>query len=183
MNEENRTIPTLFSPYGAEVSSCRANGKCTGCAIRYRMYVAQHHTPGYLMMEVAKQKTVGSRSGGTVQYPTFDWEGAICVKMNLGDLAQMIMVFRGIQESILDGKGVYHQTAKADTVIRFTHQIEPRPGYLLEISTRPRGGELKNCYYFFSPEEAVGFSIALEGVMPYLAFGVPREVPVATGER
>ena len=174
----NGTIPVLVAPYGPEVANCRANASGTGSAMRCRMYVAQRNKPGYLMMEVARQKTVGSRKDGVRVHPTFDWEGSICVKLGLADLAQMVMVFRGVQESALDGKGMFHRSSKADTVIRFSHQIEPRPGYLLDISTKPSGGELKKGYYFFSPEEAVWFSVALEGVLPQLAFGVPREVPV-----
>lgn len=174
---ETITIPTLVSPYGAEIANCRPNGRGTGCAMRCRMYVAQDKKAGYLMMEVARQKTIGSRQGTSVVFPTFDWEDGVCIKLGLPDLAQMIMVFRGMQESIADGKGLFHRSDRANTIIKFSHQIDPRPGYLLEISTKPFDGEQKSVYFIFTPEDAVNFSIALEGAMPYLMFGIPRENP------
>ena len=174
---ETIAIPTLVSPYGAKIANCRPNGRGTGCAMRCRMFVAQDKKPGYLMMEVARQKTIGSRQGASVVFPTFDWEDGVWIKLGLPDLAQMIMVFRGMQESVMDGKGLFHRSERANTIIKFSHQIEPRPGYLLEISTKPLGGEQKSVYFIFTPEDAVNFSIALEGAMPYLMFGIPRENP------
>ena len=174
---ETIAIPTLVSQYGAEIANCRPNGRGTGCAMRCRMFVAQDKKPGYLMMEVARQKTIGSRQGASVVFPTFDWEDGVWIKLGLPDLAQMIMVFRGMQESVMDGKGLFHRSERANTIIKFSHQIEPRPGYLLEISTKPFDGEQKSVYFIFTPEDAVNFSIALEGAMPYLMFGIPRENP------
>ena len=72
-----------------------------------------------------------------------------------------------------DGKGLFHRSAKANTVIKFSHQIEPRPGYMFSASSKPFDGELRDAYFIFRPEEAVWFSTALEAAMGVLVFGVP----------
>ena len=128
---------------------------------------------GHIFIEVARQKSVASVQGEVTTFATFDWENKICCKMGLGDLAQMMMVFRGMQESIQDGKGLFHRSAKANTVIKFSHQIEPRPGYMFSASSKPFDGELRDAYFIFRPEEAVWFSTALEAAMGVLVFGVP----------
>ena len=90
----------------------------------------------------------------------------------------MLMVFRGMQECIQDGKGLFHRTATSNVIIKFSHRIEPRPGYLLEVSSKPIDGELSSAFFVFRPEEALWFSTALEGAMPALVFGVPVAVEV-----
>ena len=145
-----------FSPvYGAwpdRASICHPSPSGKGSAIRFELHPARGRVPGHIFVEVARQKSVASV---------------------LGDLAQMMMVFRGMQESIQDGKGLFHRSAKANTVIKFSHQIEPRPGYIFSASSKPFDGELRDAYFVFRPEEAVWFSTALESAMGVLVFGVP----------
>ena len=62
---------------------------------------------------------------------------------------------------------------KMGTVIKFSHQIEPRPGYMFSASCKPFDGELRDAFFVFRPEEAVWFSTALEAAMSVLVFGVP----------
>ena len=88
----------------------------------------------------------------------------------------MLMVFRGMQESIADGKGLFHRTATANAVIKFSHMIEPRPGYLLSVSSKPFDGELKDAYIMLRMEEAIWLSTAIEASMGVLVFGVPSAV-------
>ena len=163
MNIENETRTTICHP--------APSGK--GSAIRFTLHPAHGNVSGCVMCELAKQKTAVSVTGETPTFATFDWENKICCKMGLGDLAQMMMVFRGMQESIQDGKGLFHRSAKANTVIKFSHQIEPRPGYMFSASCKPFDGELRDAFFVFRPEEAVWFSTALEAAMSVLVFGVP----------
>ena len=51
--------------------------------------------------------------------------------------------------------------------------IEPRPGYLLEVSSRPHDGELATVHFIFRPEEAVWLSLAIDASMGVIVFGVP----------
>ena len=152
---------------------CHASASGKGSAIRFELHPARGRVAGHIFIEVARQKTVASMQGEVPTFATFDWENKICCKMGLGDLAQMMMVFRGMQESIQDGKGLFHRSAKANTVIKFSHQIEPRPGYMFSASCKPFDGELRDAFFVFRPEEAVWFSTALEAAMSVLVFGVP----------
>lgn len=165
MNEEttNETRAMIAHP----------NGRGTGSAIRISLNPASGIASGYAMFEIARQKTAVSATGETPTFVTFDWDNAIVVKLCVGDIAQMLMVFRGYQESIADGKGIFHRSATANAVIKFSHMIEPRPGYCLEVSRKPFDGELSSAFIVFRPEEAYWLSMALEGAMPALVFGVP----------
>lgn len=163
MNTENETRTTIYhiAPFGR------------GSAIRFTLRPAHGNVSGCVMCEIAKQMTAVSVPGETPTAAMFDWDGAVAMKLCVSDLAQMLMVFRGYQESIADGKGLFHRTATANAVIKFSHVIEPRPGYLFSVSKKPLDGELMDAFFVFRPEEAIWFSIALEGAMPALVFGVP----------
>lgn len=160
-------------PWPDRTTICHASASGKGSAIRFEMHPARGRVAGHVFIEVARQKSVASLQGTAPAFATFDWENKICCKMGLGDLAQMLMVFRGMQESVQDGKGLFHRSAKANTVIKFSHQIEPRPGYIFSASCKPFDGELRDAFFVFRPEEAVWFSTALEAVMGVLVFGVP----------
>ena len=159
-------------PDRASICHPAASGK--GSAVRFELHPAHGRVSGYIMLEIARQKSVASVQGEVPCFATFDWENKICCKLCLGDLAQMVMVFRGMQESIQDGKGLFHRTAKMNAVIKFSHMIEPRPGYMLAITASDIGGDnRRDAYFIFRPEEAVWFSLALEGAMSVLVVGVP----------
>ena len=164
MNEEtNETRTTICHP--------APSGK--GSAIRFTLHPAHGNVSGCVMCELAKQKAAVSVTGETPTFATFDWDNAIVAKLCVGDIAQMLMVFRGYQESIADGKGLFHRTATANAIIKFSHMIEPRPGYLFEVSRKPLDGELSSAFIVFRPEESYWLSMALEGAIPALVFGVP----------
>jgi hypothetical protein len=164
MNEENTKID--------RATICHPSPSGKGSALRLELHPAHGSATGYIMIELARQKSVVSVQGEVTTFATFDWDNAIVAKLCVGDIAQMLMVFRGMQESIQDGKGIFHRTATANAIIKFSHQIEPRPGYCLEVSRKPFDGELSGAFIVFSPEEAYWLSLALEGAMPALVFGV-----------
>lgn len=171
------SLPLPFPPTPAvwpdRATICHATPSGTGSAIRFELHPARGRIAGHMFIEVARQKSVASMQGETPVFATFDWANKICCKMGLGDLAQMLMVFRGMQENILDGKGLFHRSAKANAVIKFAHQIEPNPGYIFSVSCKPFDGDRRDGYFVFRPEEAVWFSTALETAMCSLVFGVP----------
>lgn len=158
-----------------------ANGKGTGSAISFELHPAHDNTPGSLFVELAPQKSVGSRTGAQVSFPTFDWEKRIVFKLDKTDLSQFLQVFRGIQEDIFEGKGLFHRSRNANTIIRFGHQIEPRPGYMLNVSRRSSDGTDQQGYFFFTPSEAFELSVAIESAMLFIVFGVPAVIPRTMG--
>lgn len=149
-----------------------------GSAVRFTLCPAHGNVPGCVRCEIARQKTCSSVQGGVPTFAMFDWENKIAMKFCVSDLAQFLMVFRGMQEWIQDGKGLFHRTATSNVIIKFSRRIEPRPGYLLEVSSKPIDGELSSAFFVFHPDEALWFSTALEGAMPALVFGVPVAVEV-----
>ena len=157
-------------------SICHPSPSGKGSAVRFEMHPAHGRTSGYIMLEIARQKSVASVQGEVPVFATFDWENKICCKLCLGDLAQMIMVFRGMQESIQDGKGLFKRTDAHKTVVQFHHQIEPRPCYCLNVAQNDEegNGDIQRASFLFRPEEAVWFSLALEGAMSALVFGEPN---------
>ena len=154
-----------------------ANGKGTGSAMEFELHPAHGRTAGSIFASIARQKTVGAMSEGSRVFPTFDWKEKACVKLDIADLCEMLQVFRGMQESIADGKGLFHRTSSASTSIKLSHVIEPRPGYLLEVWRNPVVGDAWGARMLFSVSEALGLSLAIEQSMGVVAFGMPKVVP------
>ncbi len=154
------------------------NMKGTGSAVKFELHPAHDDVDGSIFMTIATQKTVGSGRDGVGSFATFDWEHRICVKLDKTDLSQIIQVFRGMQEDVMDGKGLFHRTSGANTIIRFAHRIEPVPGYLLSVSRKSLdAAEPQMASFFFNPTEALELSCAIEGAMIYVAFGIPMVIP------
>lgn len=150
----------------SKVTINHPNGRGTGSAMSCEAHWAHDDMPGFMRVTVARQSSISMPV-------VFDWENAITFDLNLSDLGQFILVFRGMRESIMDGKGIYHRTTRVNEIIKFSHQIEPRPGYLLEVNQKPTDGEQSEAHFIFMPEDAVCFLIALEGAIPFLTFGKP----------
>ena len=93
------------------------------------------------------------------------------------DLAQILQVLRGVQESLADGKGLFHRSSNASAVIKFEHRIEPVPGYLLDVSKKQLAGDLQRVSFFFRPAEAFACALMLEQALVYVAFGIPTVIP------
>jgi len=155
------------------------NSKGTGSAMQLELHPAHEDTEGSIFLTVAQQKTVGMRTDDDTVHPTFDWRNAVCLKLDLMDLSQMLQVFRGIQESLADGKGIFHRSSNASAVIKFEHRIDPVPGYMLDVSKKPLDGDPQRISFFFRPAEAFACSVMLEQAIMYVAFGIPAVIPRA----
>ena len=80
-------MDTEIKTYRPSLVFYRANAKCTGCAMKMELHPAHGDTSGCIMATLASQKTVGDYRGPNPIYPTFDWENAICVKLDFIDLS------------------------------------------------------------------------------------------------
>ena len=149
------------------------NGKGTGSALQLELHPAHEDTEGSVFLTMAPQRTIGMRMADDTVHPTFDWRNAVCLKLDLMDLAQILQVLRGVQESLADGKGLFHRSSNASAIIKFEHRIEPVPGYLLDVSKKPLAGELMRVSFFFRPAEAFACALMLEQALVYVAFGIP----------
>ena len=156
-----------------------ANPKGTGSAVKMNLHPAHDYTDGCIMLKIANQMTVGTPMGPNPTFATFDWENAMTVKLDFGDLCQMLQVFRGECESINGEKGLYHRSPVGQTSIRLSHHVDPVPGYLLEIyrSSRTDKNADNRAWMFFKPAEALGICEAITGALYLVAFGIPMLVP------
>ncbi len=167
-------------PFRRHAADCfyHANPKGTGSALKIELHPAHDDIAGCVFLTMAMQRTIGTLQGENTVFPTFDWGKSICVKLDRTDLSQILQVLRGMQESIQDGRGLFHRSAAGTTVIRFAHQIEPRCGYTLSLWRKPAtGGEAYTVFYVFDMNEAFTLMLALEQAILYVCFGIPEVIP------
>ena len=177
MNNETTMQIRDVESYRPRLSYYHPNGRGTGGAVQFELHPAHGSTDGSIFATFARQKTVGSREGGVCTFPRFDWTNRICVKLDMSDLLQMLQVFRGMQESIADGKGLFHRSEHSNTVVKLEHRIEPQPGYVFEAWRKPLDGESTSAGIVFTVAEALGLSLAIEQSMDVIAFGIPMVIP------
>lgn len=152
------------------------NGKGTGGAAKIDLHPAHDATPGCMMLKLASQCAVGGRQGGAEQFARFDWENAITVKLDFNDICAILQVFGGECESLCDGHGLYHRTARATTKIMMRHIIDPRPGYSLDLYRTAADGVESRAHLMLSQAEAEGLRAAMAGSMSTICFGIPMVV-------
>lgn len=180
MNESTNTqSAALAAGYRPRMSYYHANAKGNGSAINIELHPAhwsvEGNVEGSLFVSMANQKTVGVRNGAETVFPSFDWKNRLILRLTMSDIAQIMMVFRGMQESVCDGKGIFHRSSRYNTIIKFEHRIEPHPGYTLDVYRKSLdGAEQQHSFIAFSPAEAVGLSLAIEQSMGFIAFGIPE---------
>jgi len=173
-------VPAL-PHYHAYDTYYRANAKGTGAAVKFELHPAHEDTAGSIFVTMARQKTVGSMQNGAKVFPTFDWKGAIVLKLDRADLSQILQVLRGMQESVNGEKGLFHQGARGRSLIQFRHQIEPFPGYWFSVNKTYQSGEQQKASYFFDMSEAFTLMLALERSMLYVCFGIPEVIVRSQG--
>jgi len=175
--ETNERRPVgLFRP---NMCFYHANPKGTGSAVKMNLHPAHDDTDGCVMLTIANQKTVGDRRAANPTFSTFDWENAICVKLDFGDLTQILQVFRGECESINEGKGLYHVSPKGATSIRLAHLVDPVAGYMLDICRKANreNDDGVRARFLFGAAEALGLCEAIAGSLYLVCFGIPMLVP------
>jgi len=175
MNTNNRQeSENTVAVYRPKLSFYHPNGKGTGSAVKLSLYPAQNDVEGCIMLAIANQMTTGNVHSSPPVFPRFDWENAICVKLDFNDLSKILQVLRGESESIDDGHGLYHRTSNASTRILLRHMLEPIQGYSLELyRTMVKGGADVNARLIFSNAEATGLCEAISGSMAVISFGIP----------
>lgn len=180
MNNETRkfTQTSSLGQYRPALTFYHPNAKGTGGAIEMKLHPAHDNVDGSIMLRIANQSAIGDRNSPTSKYARFDWENAICVKLDFNDLCKILQVFRGECESIDGDRGLFHQTSRATTKIQLRHLIEPIAGYSLEVYRNNREGEASSHGHFIiTPAEATGLCEGISGSMSVICFGIPMLVP------
>ncbi len=170
---------TQARSYRPRLSFYHANGKGTGSAARFEAVPACGDRDGAVFLTLAQQKSVasGSAEHGNRQHATFDWQNRITVKLNFGDLCQLLQVFKGVNATVADGKGLYHDSRNTTTLINLTRQSEPYAGFALEVSRKEKADpdSAARVRIVFNPAESFGLGAVLEQALGLLAFGIPSD--------
>ena len=173
MNSVNEVRSPSFEPR-PRYCCCHPNPKVTGTSVRFELHPAHGYVEGSIFATFALQKSIGSSGDGARSYPTFDWDGSITVRLSINEVAEILEVFRGYREKLCDGKGFFHSTAGASTVINLAHRLEPSPGYLFGVSRKMADGGIRRANILLSMSEATVLSEAMASSMVYMAFGIPK---------
>ncbi len=156
------------------------NGNGTGCAFRMKLHPACVDRDGCIMMELAKQNSVGSHQGAVTTYPTFDWKNKVSVKLDFADICKMIQVLRGTSEGLERGRGLFHRSAKFATKIMLKHVAESVEGFVLGVYRTPAlktaSASEQSARIFLTTWEALGIALAFENSIGVICFGIPKVV-------
>ena len=164
--------------YRPKLEFFHQNMKGTGSAASMDLHPAHDNTSGSIMLKLARQTVIADRNGPSPTFARFDWEHAVCVKLDFSDLCQILQVLHGACEAAgPDGRGLYHKSPSGATRISFRHNVEPSSSYAINVNkTLANGGE-QSAYIVFTPAEALGLCKAIEGSMSVIAFGIPMVIP------
>ena len=158
--------------YPGRLAFYHPTGTGGGAAVRFELKRPRGDHEGCFFMECAKQKTRATREPEGARAATFDWESKITVKLGFSDLCALLLVLNGKAEQLGGGRGLFHDSRTASTVIGLRHQAEPA-GYALEVSRKANqpGAEAARARLVLSEAEALGLGCILEQSLPLLVFG------------
>ena len=131
------------------------NSKGTGCQMVVTPFAAWNGEEGSVKFSFYPQK-------GIIQYE----EDCMEFFCNSEEVAKIIAVFRGMQDNIDEGKGL----RRMGLVMNLEHTINPN-GYRFTIKENTDDGT-KSLSIMLDTYEALELSLALEGVMSKLVFGM-----------
>lgn len=183
MNAGGRAPAPAVGLYRPRLEFFHQNMKGTGSALSMELHPAHDNVSGCIMLKMANQASVADRRGPSPTFARFDWEHAVCVKLDFSDLSQILQVLRGECEAVgPEGRGLYHKSPTGSARISFRHVTEPTSAFTLGLNkVCANGGELSS-FFVLNAAEARGFCTALEGVMAIVAFGIPMLVARNTSE-
>lgn len=178
MNEMRNANGGAMREYRPNFAIYHPNGKGMGCALRMNLHPAHDRRDGCIMLELANQRTIGDRRAATPTFPTFDWENRLAVKLGFSDLCKMLQVLRNENETLEEGKGLFHRSARYATRIVLRHLTEPIQGYSFEIyrNSANKSDADRSARIIFTPWEALGIALAIEDSIGVVCFGIPKVI-------
>ena len=174
MNEQETPQAPVVKHYPGTLAFYHPGSTGNGSAVRFELKPALGSREGCFFMELARQKTAASRDGnGARRAATFDWEGKLTVKLGVTDVCSLLLVLRGRQEEAGNGKGLFHDTAEATTVIRLRRGADLQ-GIALEVSRKAKRGEAEpvRLRLVLTEAEALGLELLFEQSMLLIVCGV-----------
>lgn len=138
------------------------NAKHNGTAASFSLTRAMHGLSGYIELYLSQQKYSSPDE--------FNWDEACRIKLSPMDVSGILEVLRGYNES-LSGKGFYyvHETRKA--LFQFSHQLEPIPGYRMDVTESVFDSEPRRLAFTFSMREAILLQEVFSAALIQMTFG------------
>jgi hypothetical protein len=150
------------------------NAAGSGSAVRFEVHLAREGREGCVFMELAGQKSRVERDGGAlVHAATFDWERKTIVKLGFTDLSALLLVLDGRAEAAgPGGKGLFHDTATATTVIGLKRVTGEASGFGLEVSRKQKAGDQAPDRHrlLLTEAEACGLRQVIQAILFRLCF-------------
>ena len=179
----NTTNDSARRPWNSRLAFYHPTASGGGAAARLEFHAARPGREGCFFLEMAHQKTAAGRDTTGRQTATFDWEGKTTAKLGFPDVCGLLLVLEGRSEQAGNGRGLFHDTAEANTVINLRHQTEPA-GYALEVSRKPKrpDAEVQRTRVLLSEAECFGLRCVLQSALLPMVFGAAPEAGTAPGE-
>ena len=133
------------------------NTRGTGAELVIKPFPAWNGEEGSVKFTLSPQK-------GIIDFKNDDSLEFFCTP---NDIAKILCVFRGIDESVNDGMGIL----RLGSVMKLEHRIEPLPGFVLSIGEKDVE-DIKHLHIVLDQYEALELCLALEGLMSKLVFGM-----------
>ncbi len=114
----------------------KANKQGTGSATEWQLSFKgqEKFSPWKLFFSIAKQLEKDANGN-----PRFDWDNAICVKMDITDISEIIAVLEDQQKEAGNGGKIFHQHGTENKIINFIQNRE-HGGYFMKISHQSQKG-------------------------------------------
>lgn len=139
------------------------NPRGRGSAVKMELYPAKVNSDGYILLVGANQSTDEYK---------FDWKEAICVRLGINDLSEMLRILRD-DDGIVTDMAVYHKFRTQMTRISLKRLKYPSEGFALELVQNSSGQE-RAVRIIFSLTEACGIEASIAGALVYVSFGNPE---------
>lgn len=143
------------------------NAKNTGTAVKFELHPAEGGREGRIAMWIAPQK---ERQSAT-ELSSFDWDKAALVMFSPLEIGGLLEVLRGYHEKLEDGRGYFHRYSNRAAIIHFEHQLEPIPSYVMTLTEKTGGVELREIAFMLSTCEGLVLSEVFTSALVRMAFG------------
>lgn len=177
--------PKEVTSLGGRLVFYHPNSAGSGSAVRFEVHPAREGREGCVFMELAGQKSRAEREGKTlVHAATFDWEQKTIVKLGFMDLSALLLVLDERAEAAgPNGKGLFHDTAAATTVIGLKRVAGDPSGFGLEVSRKQKAGDDAPVRHrlLLTDAEACGLAQVFKTILFQLCFYT--RTPSDAGER
>jgi hypothetical protein len=114
----------------------KANKQGTGTASEWQLSFKSQEkfSPWKLFFSIAKQLKKDEKGN-----PRFDWDNAICVKMDVTDISEIIAVLENRQKEAGYGGKIFHKHGNENKIINFIHNPE-HDNFFIKVSHQSQKG-------------------------------------------